>query len=191
MNTCIWDIESSALEAIGAGFMICAVIKPEGKKPKVFRYDEYHCKPAHEKKLIQAVVDELMQYDIVVSHNGYRFDWNYLKSRAQVFGIDIPHAPLSYDTLQAFRRCGFLTRPNSFGKPTAALAMVADFLGVPQEKTGIYPREHWKVVWTTGVEREDALNKLVSHCVADVSMTEKVYRALFVMDGAAILRRFR
>lgn len=191
MRTAIVDIECSALEAVGAGFLLCAVVKPEGGKPKVFRYDTMHCKPGKEKRLVQAIVDELMQYDMLVMHNGERFDWNYIKSRAMLFGIDIPKRPLSYDTLKAFRRCGFLTRPNGFGKPTASLAFVVDFLGIEQEKTALYPAEHWKTVWERGEERETAINKLVHHCVSDVAMTEAVYRRLFEVDGAALIRRFK
>lgn len=191
MKTAIVDIECSALEAVGAGFLICAVIKPEGEKPKVFRYDTMHCKPGKEKRLIKAIVDELMQYDVLVGHNICRFDFNYLKSRAMVFGIDIPKRPLVYDTLAAFRRCGFLTRPNGFGKPTASLAFVVDFLGIPQEKTALYPAEHWKTVWERGEERQTAVTKLVRHCVADVAMTETVYRRLFEIDNAVLIRRLK
>lgn len=188
MRTAIWDIETSALEAVGAGFMICSVVQPEGGKPKILRYDTLKCKAGKEKRLIKELVDELMQYDILVGHNLIRFDWNYLKSRAVLFGIEIPKRPLVYDTLAAFRRCGYLTRPNGFGKPTASLAFVADFLGIPQEKTAIYPRKHWEIVWDGNA---GTMNELVDHCVKDVRMTELVYRKLFEQDSSILLRRFK
>lgn len=144
-----------------------------------------------EKRLVKVLVDYLMQFDMLVGHNMERFDWNYLKTRAAVFGIPIPKRPLVYDTLRAFRRCGFLTRPNGFGKPTASLAFVVDFLGIEQEKTALYPVEHWKAVWQKGKEREKAMNKIVKHCVSDVAMTEKVYRRLFELDSGAFMRRLK
>lgn len=191
MNTCTFDIETSSLEAVGAGFMLCAVVKPLHKPAKTFRYDELGCRPAHEKRLVQALLQELSYYDIVVGHNARRFDWNYIKSRAVIFGLPIPKYPLIYDTLDAFRRCGFLTRQNSFGKPTASLSFIADFLDIKQEKTAIYPRAHWKGVWGDADDKAEALDNLVDHCVRDVRMTEKVFRRLFEQDGGATLRRLK
>lgn len=185
------DIETSALEAVGAGFLLCAVVKEEGGKPEIFRYDTLHCRPGKEKRLVKELVKELMKYDLLVGHNIERFDWNFIKSRAVFFDIKIPKTPLVYDTLHAFRRCGFLTRPNGFGKPTASLAFVVDFLNIPQEKTALYPSDHWKTVWESKKEKAETMNRLVQHCVADVVMTEKVYRRLFAEDHAVNIRRFR
>ena len=168
--------------------MLCSVVQEEGGKPKVFRYDTLKCKPGKQKRLIQAVVDELMQYDLLVGHNLGRFDWNYLKSRAVLFDIEIPKRPLVYDTLTAFRRCGYLTRPNGFGKPTASLSFVADFLGIPQEKTAIYPRQHWEIVWDGNTK---TMNELVGHCIKDVRMTERVYRKLLEQDSQILIKRFK
>lgn len=185
------DIETSALEAVGAGFLICAVVKPLDKAPKVLRYDDLRCKPAQEKRLIEALVSELAKYDLLVGHNIDRFDLNFIKSRALQFGIPFALNPLVYDTLRAFRRCGFLTRANGFGKPTASLSFVVDFLGIPQQKTGIYPREHWKAVWAEQDEKRLVLNHIISHCKADVEMTECVYRRLLSVDGKCFIRRMR
>ena len=189
MKTAVFDIETSSLEAVGAGFILCAVVTPLGGKPVVLRYDELGCSPAKEKRLVSKLLEELNRYDILVGHNIRRFDWNYIKSRAVLFDVPITKRPLNYDTLDAFRRCGFLTRQNSFGKPTASLAFIADFLGIEQEKTAIYPREHWKGVWESKPQRTVALDNLVDHCLRDVRMNEKVFYRLFEQDGGAFLRR--
>ena len=189
MNICTFDIETSALEAVGAGFVLCAVVKPLGEKPIVLRYDKMSCSPGQEKPLLRKLTDILSGFHLWVAHNGINFDYKYLKSRNIQLELPPLPKPFLYDTMHAFRRTGYRTVDNGFGKPTASLAMVADFFGIPQEKTALYPREHWKTVWQTGKERQMAMDKLVHHCVADVSMNEKVYWKLLDVDCVWGLRR--
>jgi DNA polymerase elongation subunit (family B) len=191
LKVAIFDIESSALEAVGAGFMLCAVVKPLGGKAKVFRYDESKDKPSKEVKMLSALIAELEKYDLIAGHNIRRFDLNFIKSRALVLGIKCNIRAFVFDTLESFRRCGFLTRQNGFGKPTASLAFVVDFLGIPQLRTGIYPAEHWKAVWQEGKERKEALDEIVDHCIKDVTLTESVFEKLFQIDNTVSLRRLR
>ena len=191
-NVCVLDIETSDLAAVGAGFLTAAVVKPLGYTERVFRYDEFKCKPAHEGKMLSSLIRELGQYDMVIGHNIDRFDLNYIRSRAIVLGVPFNVRPIVYDTLKAFRRCGFLTRPNGFGKPTASLAFVTDFLGIPQEKTALYPREHWQTVWQTQhKERRAAIDGLVNHCKKDVFMNEQAFNVLFPLDTNFNLKRLR
>lgn len=191
MNACVFDIETSDLAAIGPGTVLCAVIKPLNDKPRTFRYDKLSCKPGKEGVLIQHIFDELSRYQLWIGHNINNFDWPYLRSRAVVLDIPLIRGALSYDTLHAFRRTGFKTRPNIVGKPTAALDHVVDFFGFPQKKTKLYPREHWKAVWETGTERRKAMDAIVDHCVADVEMNEKIYWKLIEQDNVARLERLR
>jgi uncharacterized protein YprB with RNaseH-like and TPR domain len=80
LQTAIFDIETSSLEAVGAGFIICAVVLPHGEKPIVFRYDKYNDKAGNEVKMLTALLKELDKYDMWVGHNITRFDVNYLKT---------------------------------------------------------------------------------------------------------------
>lgn len=192
MRSAILDIETSALEAIGAGFVLCAVVKEVGKPAKTFRYDVMGCSAGEETKLVKKLVEELSQYEILIGHNIERFDWNYIKTRALALGVPCPYRPILYDTLKAFRRCGYLSRPNGFGKPTAALAHVADLLDIPQKKTAVYPRQWWKAIWTQHKgRRKEALDEIVDHCISDVKMNEQVFEKLFAADNKMILRRER
>lgn len=191
MQAAVFDIETSDLAAVGSGFCLCAVVRPLSGKPKVFRYDDYKCKPAHEGRMLKALLGELSKYDLLIGHNITKFDLNYLKSRALVFNLPWTLRPLVYDTLAAFRRCGFLTRPNGFGKPTASLAFVVDFLGLPQKKTGIYPEQHWRAVWQEGDDKRQALTDIVEHCIADVEMNLKVYEKLLASDGNPTIKRMK
>ena len=192
MKSATWDIETSALEAVGAGFILCAVVKPHGKPAKIFRYDVLGCSPGSEAKLVSKLIKELEQFDVLIGHNEDRFDFPYVKTRAMVLGVPCALRPILYDTLRAFRRCGYLTRQNGFGRPTAALAHVVDILGIPQKKTSVYPRAWWKAIWEKHKgRRKEALDEIVDHCVEDVKMNEAVFNILFPADHKMMLRRER
>ncbi len=189
-TACVFDIETSGLDAIGSGFMLCAVIKPLGGRSKVIRLDEIHgCRPGQEKHLIEAVVAELSNYAIWIGHNIKGFDWPWIKSRCKFFDMPIPRGAFYYDTLHGFRRLGYKTVPNRIGKPSASLGHVVDFFGIPQEKTAIYPRFHWETVWQIKPKRIEAMDALVDHCVSDVRMTETVFNNLWPDDYSGKLAR--
>lgn len=191
MKACVFDIEATALSAVGSGMILCAVIKPLEGKAKVLRYDKLSCPPGHETILLEHIFKELSQYQLWIGHNIKSYDWPMLKSRAVILGVDLPLPAFYYDTLLGFRRLGYRTSLNQIGKPTAALDHVVDFFGLRQAKTKIYPRDHWRTVWETGKERRDAMDNLVAHCVADVAMNEEVYTRLIAADTTARLERLR
>ena len=182
----MFDIETSSLDAIGAGVLLCAVVRPLGKAAKVFRGDEMGCKWGQEKELVDAVTAELTGYDLLIGHNLIRFDVPWLRSRSVYFKtVELPKRHV-YDTMVGFKRLGFKTVPNHFGRPSAGLAHVVDFFGEDQEKTGLYPRHHWDIVWGDDRARAEAMGDLVNHCVADVRMTERIYWELLSRDKANI-----
>lgn len=191
MRTCTVDIETSSLDAIGAGVLLCAVVKPLGKREKVYRGDEFKGRWGQERELVAAVCAELIQYDLWIGHNIINFDYPWLRSRVKFFDLAELPRPFLYDTMKGFRRLGYKTVLNGFGKPSAGLAHVTDFFGFEQEKTGIYPRAHWEVVWGDDKQRAARMADLVRHCQADVAMTERIYNALLPVDYAAIIKRAR
>lgn len=189
MDCVTLDLETTDLSAVGSGFILLAVAKPLRGEPVTWRYDELHCRPGHEQKMLRSILDYLRPFDLWIGHNLDSFDFNFLKSRANQLDVKFDCEPLTYDTLLAFRRVGYLTTRNSKGHPKAALGHVADFLGVEQEKTSIYPREHWRTVWGQGDERKKAMDNLMDHCVSDVVMTEKIYWKLLKSDPVWGIRR--
>lgn len=196
MNTCILDIETTDLGAVGAGTILCAVVKPLGKKPIVFRADALKCRLGFEDKLLRVLLRELAKYQILVGHNIENFDWCYIKSRAVILGVPLTIRPFAYDTLKAFRRSKLRTRMNGFGRPSAGMDMIVDFFGFPQEKTKIYPRQWWEAVWgkrngtgKDGVTRVEAMNDIVSHCIADVKMNEQIFWKLLDLDWRGGIKR--
>lgn len=190
MLGCVFDIETTSLSAVTGGMVLCATVKELNGKMKTFRYDKLKCEPGQEKLLLVKIFNELSKYHLWIGHNIENFDWPFLTSRALMLGVDAPRGGFSYDTCKAWRRTGFRTMIHpATGKPVASLDHVVDFFGLPQQKTSILPREHWLTVWGTGRHKREAMNNLVSHCEADVDMTEQVYWKLLDYDRKARINR--
>jgi hypothetical protein len=198
MRSCVMDIETTDLAAVGAGMILCVCIRPLSTgQTRSFRMDSHQYEQStefgyferEEKDMLGEVFEELEKYDLFIGHNIRNFDIPYLRSRAYQHGINWTQRPLFYDTLVGFRNSGFLTRPNGFGKPCAGMDMVADFLGVTQLKTRIYPRDWWKAIWGNETARLEAMNEIVDHCERDVRLNANIYPILLENDPKVSIKR--
>lgn len=199
MKPAVFDIETTALEGIGAGMLICVCVRPlTTNRTRVFRLDAYQYKPdrkygffqRQERDMLLEVTEELRKYDLLIGHNIENFDMGFLRTRAYRHNLPFALNPITYDTMRAFRRVRMRTVLNAIGKPSASLDMVADFLGVSQEKTKLYPVQHWQTIWGNDKERLDALNFTVDHCKKDVRMNAQVYELILPFDDRLVLRRW-
>ena len=199
MKSAVFDIETTDLAGVGAGVLLAACIRPlSTKRTRVYRLDSYKYEPDNlfgvfereEKDLLTDILAELEKYDLLIGHNIEGFDLGFLRTRASVLGIPFRLEPFTYDTMKGFRRSKFRTRLNGFGKPSAALAMIADFLGIDQEKTSIYPVEWWAALWGTELKRIEAMNNIVDHCKKDVRMNHRVYEMILPHDKKGSIRRW-
>lgn len=198
MKAAVFDIECTDLAAVGSGIVLCVGIRPLAtNRTRVFRIDQYEYKASdefgflerQENDLLKDTFAELDKYDLLIGHNINRFDIPYLRSRAYQYGINWFTHPLTYDTLIGFRNSGFLTRPNGFGKPTASMAMVADFLGLEQLKTAIYPRDWWMGIWGNKIKRIESMNNIVDHNIRDVRLNSLMYPILLANDPKVNIKR--
>jgi hypothetical protein len=69
--------------------------------------------------------------------------------------------------------------------------MVADFLGLEQLKTKIYPREWWQSIWGNEERRTKAMNNIVDHNKRDIEMNAKMYPILLANDPRVIIKRLQ
>lgn len=198
MKTAIFDIECTDLAAVGAGIMLCVCIRPfTTQRTRTFRLDAYEYETddafgffeRQEKDMLTDIYAELDKYDMLVGHNIINFDIPYLRSRAYQHHISWNARPLVYDTLRGFRNSGFLTRQNGFGKPSASMDMVADFLGMDQLKIKLYPSHHWQNIWGNKVQRAEAMKDLTDHCERDVRMNAEMYPVLLANDPKVLIKR--
>lgn len=193
------DIETTDLSAVGSGVLLCACVRrwPTGKTLtyRIQYRDEWNPSEegfleTEETQLLKDLIAELGQYDLMVGHNIDGFDLPFLRSRAKVRGIPFYLAPFTYDTMKAFGRVKFRTRLNRIGKPTKSMAMIADFLGLEQLKTAIYPQEWWLTVWGNSSQREEAMQNIIDHCKRDVRTNHEMYDILLADDAKASIRRW-
>ena len=201
MRACVMDIETSDLMAVGSGILLCVGIKPlNGGKLVTFQLDDYDGDTANDELgffenqeyyMLEDVLAVLDTFDLLIGHYIDHFDIPFLRSRAYQYGLPWQTHPLTYDTKAAFRRTGFLTRQNGYGKTSASMDMVADFLGLEQLKTKIYPREWWQTIWGNKAERTKAMNNIVNHNKCDIEMNAKIYPILLANDPRVIIKRLQ
>lgn len=198
MYSVVFDIETTDLGAVGAGMITCVCLRPmQTKRTRTYHIGMYEFDPSdefgfferQERALLEDVFKELSTYHIWIGHNIDKFDIPYLRSRAFRLGVNFDLSPFTYDTLKAFRRTGYLTRPNGFGKPSGGLAFVADFGGIVQEKTAIYPAEWWMQIWGNKKARIEAIQNVVDHCQRDVRMNANVWEFLWGGDKRGSMKR--
>ncbi len=199
MKSAVFDIETTALEAVGAGIVMCGCVRPLAtKRTRTFRMQykedwkqsETGFLEVEEVELLTDLMGELAKYDLLIGHNIERFDLAYLRTRCYRRGVAFNLNPFTYDTMRAFGRTRFRTVNNGFGQPTKSLDMIGDFLGIDQLKTKIYPVAHWLNVWGKPVQREEAMKELVDHCERDVRMNMQIYELLLPYDFKGIIRRW-
>lgn len=199
MRAAVFDIETTDLAGVGAGVLLCVCVRPlSTNRTRTLRIDAYPYEPDHEHgfferqehDLLADVVEELKKYDLLIGHNIENFDLGFLRTRAYRHNVVFPLNPITYDTMKAFRRVRMRTVLNAIGKPSATLAMIADFLGVKQEKTSIFPVEWWQGIWGNDAQRLETMNNIIDHCTKDVRMNAQVYEILLPFDEKANLKRW-
>ncbi|MCJ7572336.1 MAG: ribonuclease H-like domain-containing protein [Candidatus Thermoplasmatota archaeon] len=163
----ILDIETTWGFNADYGFMLCYVLKEYRKKQiysnlinkkdiASFKYDE---------RIIKSLVDDLKNFDVVVTYNGSRFDLPYSRTRALKYKYDFPkYGFIKHIDLFYIVKYKFKFRPNS-------LENVCEFFGI-KGKNHVH-REIWLKA-SQGDKK--SLNYVYEHCIKDVSdCTEKLY----------------
>lgn len=163
ISTLILDLETTDLDADRA-VILCASYESshEPGKVRTIRQDktnpEWNAgKRGDDKELVKQVCALVRQHDVVVAHNGSRFDIPMLRTRALRWGL----APLKDVKLVdpcsvAWRK--FKLRSNSLGR-------IADFVGIKDKKTPL-DMSVWADVMLNGSAR--GMNLIVEHCEADI-----------------------
>lgn len=168
ISTAIFDLETSALDA-NQGIILCGVIKSSKRNETIIiRSDETnpgwkHGKRGNDKETVKRITRVLQSHDVLVAHNGNRFDLPYLRTRSIHWGLPrLPDMKL-IDPLQiAWRK--FKMNRNSLGS-------IAGHVGVRDKKTPI-DWEDWMAATYDGDTK--AMDRIVKHCVADVNVLEGV-----------------
>lgn len=168
MRICIFDIETTNLNAFMGRVLTCGFLDLYAKKPYVFRGDEQRFKSKEkldDSKLVEAIRDELHKYNMIVGWNSKRFDVPFLNARlAKVDAMPVRaqfHLDLMYYAGGSSMRIG-----------SRKLDNVQKFL-LPdgEEKTAIT----WNDWGLAGIGDKKGMDMVVKHNLADLIVTRNVY----------------
>ena len=163
ISTLILDLETTDLDADRA-VILCASYESSEEPGEIQTIRQDKTNPAWKKgirgddrELVKQVCKLVRDHDVVVAHNGSRFDIPMLRTRALRWGL----APLREVKLVdpcsiAWRK--FKLRSNSLGR-------IADFVGIRDKKTPL-DMSLWMEATLNGDPK--AMDKIVEHCEADI-----------------------
>jgi uncharacterized protein YprB with RNaseH-like and TPR domain len=162
-----WDIECSGVSfKANSGFLLCVGVKELGKpEVEIYERDNMLPDPLNDRALVKRVYERLVESDMWITHNGKWFDVRYFNSRLLKWGLpplpSIPH----FDTCElGFKRLAIKNSLKEMGK----------YLGCKTTKFDVN-MDDWVRAYA-GNKKSLAL--IVSHCKADVKLTEQVYLKL-------------
>lgn len=169
ISTLILDLETTDLDADRA-VILCASYESSLAPGKIrtIRQDETNPRwkkgiRGDDKELVKQVCALVRQHDVVVAHNGSRFDIPMLRTRALRWGLKpLKDVKLVDPCSIAWRK--FKLRSNRLGS-------IADFVGIKDKKTPL-DMSLWADVMLNGNAR--GMNKIVQHCEADIRVLRGV-----------------
>lgn len=161
------DIETNSLNA-GFGVLLCMVGKSYApNERKIFRADDFEPwkrgERANDGPLLRAILSWMEDLDIIIAHNGLRFDLPFIRTRAVVHGLPPVNFQKIIDPVQLARQ--------HFRFPSNSLASISHVIGTQAEKTPLRP-ETWARATLNGDPA--AMEEIVTHCCADVDVLEEI-----------------
>ena len=169
ISTCCFDLETSSLNA-NFGIVLCAVLRGSDKKrPIVLRGDTYEAwasNRSNDSDLVGSIADALSCYDVLVAHNGARFDIPFLRTRMARWGLPAFPNKKVVDPVQLAR--------NKLRMSSNSLAALASLIQAG-EKT-VVDANMWLEASLDG--NKQAMDYIVKHCIRDVEILEKVADAV-------------
>lgn len=124
------------------------------------------CSEFSEKEMLQELADLLDKADVVIAHNGVRFDVRKINARFVALGIPKPSPNKVYDTLKVARK--------HFAFTSTRLEDLPHQLGISARKGS----PGWDT-WAGCMQRDsDAFAKLYKYCKQDIKVLEKVFYKL-------------
>jgi len=166
ITSACFDLETSSLNA-NFGVILVGVVKPADGEPKVFRADnlnkEWKTKRSDDSAVVQAIRDELLQYDILVAHNGARYDIPFMRTRMALWGMGSFPSKKLVDPYQIAR--------NRFRMSSNSLDSLSDLMGTKHKKTPVRG-QLWMKAAMDGDRK--AMQYITDHCIIDVLILEEL-----------------
>jgi len=172
MRVGIFDLEMTSLSA-DSGIILCASHMPYmGKRKDIVtiradKFPSWKNNKSNNGEVVAAIMKDLTKYDILVAHNGQRFDKPFLNAMCLKYGIKpelryvkfIDPCQLAWRHLRMHRN---------------SLAALQAFLNIPVSKSPV-AFEHWLKAGLDGNKK--SMDYIVEHCELDVLVLDAVYDA--------------
>jgi len=147
------------------GPVVIDVMKPadpyNGNRDTDFHWDR------QDKRIVKSLIDEMLNYDILITYYGSRFDLTFSRSRAMYW--DLPFA--SYGGV--YQLDMYYVVKNKLNLSSNRLESACDFLGI-EGKTPL-DREVWR---KARFGHKESLDIIAKHNIADVEILEKLHKRL-------------
>lgn len=172
ISTLILDIEATDLEA-DRGVVLCACYESSERpgKVQVLRNDVVNARDwrkgvrGNDKKIVKQINQLVRSHDVIVAHNGTRYDLPFLRTRALRWGLRPLLEPKIVDPLSiAWRK--WKLRSNRLGA-------ISSHLGIKDKKTPL-DMSIWADAMLNGNKR--SMNLIVEHCIADIKVLSGVLK---------------
>ena len=163
----VLDIETTGLNA-GFGVILGAVVKAYSPdETRIFRADEYapwkRGERGNDKELLLDLLSFIEDIDIIIAHNGLKFDMPFIRTRALIHGLPPVNFQKIIDPVQLARQ-HFRFSGNS-------LDSISKCIGTQAQKTPLTP-ETWQRASLNGDKA--AMDEIMEHCVYDVEVLAEI-----------------
>jgi DNA polymerase elongation subunit (family B) len=170
MSAWIWDLKQNGYippsMVTQHSYMLCWAAKwSDGDEVMGSRLTGPEAKAGDDRRLVDKLADLIRQADVVIGHNGDRFDLPKLNARLLVHGLDPLGHVTSFDTLKAAR--------SSFKLASNKLDELARALGLDGKHSTSFR------LWTDCMAGNvPALKEMDAYCRQDVVLLEEVFDRL-------------
>jgi len=170
-SVCVFDIETSNLNA-DFGIVLCAVIMDVNEqKPKVIRWDEtpeFKKDRSSDREVCRLIKQELESYDVIVGYNSSKFDIPFLNTRLLKNNLEMITGIKHIDLLYSARYYLKLSKNT--------LENLTEFLGTSERKTKVDGSQWVKALVMAGTPAgKKAMDYIVDHCVKDVKVLAEAF----------------
>ena len=163
-----FDIETTHLKG-NFGHVLCACLKDAGGRIQTFRVDSYpgfRKDMRNDSALVKDISKALYAYDMVVTYNGYWFDFMFLDTRLTKHGLEMSPKVLHVDLLYHARK--------AFQLHSYRLVSLASFLKIPAKETPL-DTETWGAA---AYGDKKSMDYVVQHCKEDVATLEGCFNLM-------------
>ena len=152
------------------GFFTSVQWQYEGDKVREYSLlnnKNFDTEPMNDKPLVEKMREIIANTDVLVAHNGKRFDWPEFKGRLIYHRIPMVRKPHIFDTLNEARSSSFIS--NKLGD-------LANHLHIVEKLEN--PTDFGKLVFGTIKERKEELKKSIKYGLGDIPPLRELFHLL-------------